>query len=241
MFGHYPLFSFFLKCCSCEGNFAPVEDASTFPLCRNCAQSLRPAPPLCKQCGGTHCHSSRSCQRPWTHHPEIESYSSRYLLFPQGYAVLRNWKIRRGTLYDQQILTPYVPLREIWEKFDAEAIVPLPQHSLRAWQMGGSRSEQIARWVSHETKLPLVNLMEAMPVARGTPRQAELKLEQRLSHARIFSLLAGVTIPKRIILVDDFMTTGHTLRQVSRQLSEWGVDRVHAFCLGVRPTQFNVR
>jgi len=237
------LLTLLFRCISCHSGFSPSEDLSSFPLCQTCLQRLGDCPVLCKNCGSPHCPSGypSDCLRPWVHHSAIHSYSARYLLFESGYRVLRKWKTQRGSLWDQQILQAPTSLLSTWQSFSAEAIVPIPQPYSRAWTMRGSRAEILAKWVSYETRLPILPLLKSTEFTSLRKRQAELKLEERLQNPFRFKTVYVPKPPKRVILVDDFMTTGHTIRRAASHLLSLGVDKLHVFCLGVRPTQLHLQ
>ena len=226
-----PLLSLF-KCMSCHQSLCELNTLSS--LCSSCALSLISSPPLCAQCGGVDC--TQSCLRPWRRSEFLDSYSARYLMIAQGYQVLKSWKINRGLIFDQIVLKADERLEQEWREFQADAIVPMPQKYSRAWDLGGNRAEIIAQWVSLQLHLPL--LSSALGVQKQQ-RQGTLNLNQRVENRLKFfvSLDSASALEKykRVILVDDFKTTGRTLEKAAQSLKLHGVTHVHAFTLGVRP------
>ncbi len=225
-----------LHCVSCQVSFNGNQDQGSFPLCRLCNEKLIPCPHLCSACGSPVCRENgTNCTRPWILRPEIHSYSSRYLLLNPCYSVLKKWKTRRGRIFDRKILKSNSTVLEEWSKFQADAIVALPQNYHRAWKMGGSRAERIAFWVRSETGLPVIQPLEADTSFRKKKRQAERGLMERLQNKITFHLnrdeLEGI---RKVILVDDFMTTGKTIHEAAKILRQNGVEQIHVFCLGVR-------
>lgn len=182
-----------------------------------------------------------SCRRPWIprinqERAGVDSYSARYLMLGQGYTVLKKWKIHKGPIFDRQVLIPYVPLFETWKKSNAQAVIPIPQHFFRAWQMRGSPVDTIAGWVSSQTQLPILKILETGSLPGSNKRQAQRTLGERLnSKKNRFTVTPSLRgIPKSVILIDDFMTTGRTLNEAAQTLKNRGVLNIHAFCLGVR-------
>lgn len=101
--------------------------------------------------------------------------------------------------------------------------------------MRGSRAERIAGWLSREHGIPLWPVLKLR--AAGGPRQAELGIRDRLMHAPRFTVpshLRPRLRRRKVLLIDDFATTGHTLRSAAATLTEGGARAVHGFCLGMR-------
>ncbi|MBO7119912.1 MAG: ComF family protein [Bacteroidaceae bacterium] len=95
-----------------------------------------------------------------------------------------------------------------WE--GVEALVPVPLTWLRRFKRGYNQAEMIAQGMSEVTGLPVVNLLKR---TKNRKPQSRLKGEARLKNAED---IYRATIPdewrgKRLVLVDDVMTTGATL------------------------------
>jgi len=110
------------------------------------------------------------------------------------------------------------------ERFDA--IVPVPLHWWRKWRRGFNQSELLARALSARTGVPVV---AALRRARSTAAQAGLSNQARRQNvaqaflpARAARRLAG----KRVLLIDDVLTTGATASACARALKKAGAERV---------------
>lgn len=246
------MFHFLFRCVGCEGPFLSGDRGQFFPLCGVCAESLYDCPNLCDSCASPACVASETrgrrapCLRPWVHRPEVDSYSARYLLLGPTYRVLKRWKAKRGVLFSRQVLKPDTALIQKWKNFGAGSVVPVPQRFARSWKLRGSPALELAHWVAVQLNLPVVEGLgfssssPSHPASRKHPkRQAEMSLTERLQHRMSFQVLDQVLEPlvrysRRVILVDDFMTTGHTLIHAAEALRKSGVQNVHAFCLGVK-------
>lgn len=209
----------------------------TFPLCQNCADSLIPCPPICSRCGGLGC--SENCARPWvTNHP-IATFTALYLLVGQGYTVLRRWKGLRRPLFDRRVLKSNGSLCERWSMRNSAAIIPIPQLRSRTWKLGGSSAEAVADFLSNEFNLPMIKaLQSSQEYIHHHRRQGELSRMERLQNPIRFEIdkkkLNSIQ-GRPVCLVDDFMTTGHTLRRAAEVLAAHGVGPIHVYCLGLRP------
>ena len=178
-----------------------------------------------------------ACRKPWISHPGVDSFSARYLCVEPGYRVLKRWKLTQGSALDGKILVPYPPLLETWIRLRPDLITWIPQPKARSWRLGASPAEKIARWVSAQIGVRAQATMRPGPLRVFGRRQAELRMHERMSNRlRLdWNEDAGHVRGATVLLVDDFMTTGRTLRAGAQVLKSRGALAVHAFCLGVRP------
>jgi ComF family protein len=109
------------------------------------------------------------------------------------------------------------------ERFDA--IVPVPLHWRRQWQRGFNQSERLALTLSRRTAIPV---SEALRRVHSTAMQAGLSnTARRLNVSTAFSCrCADAVAGKRILLIDDVMTTGSTASACAAELKNAGAARV---------------
>lgn len=216
-------------------------DHATFPLCLLCRESLLRCPPLCAKCASLSCPVSKTeltCQRPWFPEGALDSHHARYLLTGMGYTVLKRWKVSGSSGFDRRILIADPELERRLHELDCQAVVAVPQRYRRSWQLGGSPAWRVARWMAQKLSLPLIDpwcVRDIAPGAVTALRQAELAREERIRTRFGFKLHGEARLEPRILLVDDFFTTGHTMRGAAETLRSGGALRVHAFSLGFRP------
>lgn len=226
------MLTFFLRCPNCAHGVSPAS----FPLCESCRKSLFHCPVLCPQCASPVCSglTNEACKRPWVVNTEIRSFTARYLLLEPGYSVLRKWKVRGGPAFDRQILNFGRDLKEFLARKEITKIIPMPQSFERSLELGGSPAERIAVKLSQDLGVPWE---AALFTERNTGfRQAQLSVTERLKSAKVFHLEADrISARDTVLLVDDFMTSGQTIRRAVRTLRRWEVRDVHVFCLGIRP------
>ena len=108
-----------------------------------------------------------------------------------------------------------------------EAVTPVPLYWRRRWQRGFNQSELLAREVGRRTGIPL---MKALRRVRATETQAGLSNSRRRSNvSAAFRCTRAATqrvLGKRILLIDDVMTTGSTAAACARALKQGGAARV---------------
>ena len=149
--------------------------------------------------------------------------------------MLKRWKVSQGLALDQRILVSDPRLAMHWHALQLNAITWIPQLRSRSWRLGGSPAEKLAHWVSAQIGIQAFSFL-APRGGRG-PRQAQLGIHERLANRLRFEWneQCPASPHARVLLVDDFMTTGRTLRAAAQVLRSRGTLAVHVFCLGVRP------
>jgi ComF family protein len=112
----------------------------------------------------------------------------------------------------------------------AERIVAVPLHPIRQLQRGYNQAEVIARRLSGD------RIARAVRRSRNTPTQTNLHShEQRLENLRgAFELTDPEAIAgRRVVVIDDVMTSGGTLQAIARVLKEARPRSLHAVVLAI--------
>lgn len=105
-----------------------------------------------------------------------------------------------------------------------DAIVPVPLHRRRLRERGYNQSLELARPIARALAIPL--LTHAVRRVRPTPPQTRLDYAQRRRNVRqAFAVRADVA-GKRLAIVDDVMTSGHTANALARCLKQAGATEV---------------
>jgi ComF family protein len=110
------------------------------------------------------------------------------------------------------------------QRFDA--VTPVPLHWRKQWQRGFNQSELLARAVARRRGIPMVRALRRV---RSTQTQAGLSnTERRKNVAAAFRCRrAGLALSgRRVLLIDDVMTTGSTAAACARVLKRAGVAQV---------------
>lgn len=119
---------------------------------------------------------------------------------------------------------------DLWK---ANIVVPVPLHSLKKAERGYNQSLYIAKGISSVTKLPVY--ANALKRIRFTNSQTTMNMEERqknISGAFKCKRNKGVE-GKRIILVDDVITTGATTNEAASALIEAGAEKVFALSAAI--------
>ncbi|EXI79045.1 MAG: DNA utilization protein GntX [Candidatus Accumulibacter appositus] len=106
----------------------------------------------------------------------------------------------------------------------AELIVPMPLHPLRLRARGFNQALELARPVSKAWRIPIDR--QSCQRIRHTPAQADLPWRERAANIRgAFQCSADFT-GKRLLLIDDVMTTGASLDELARVVRLHGAEQV---------------
>ena len=118
------------------------------------------------------------------------------------------------------------------EPWAVDVIVPVPLHPQRRRERGYNQSTLLARELARHTGLPVVEAT----LQRVTPTQPQVGLNaaERVENVRgAFRCRDGSLSGLRVLLVDDVLTTGATLRACAQALLEggthaaWGLTLAH--------------
>lgn len=111
------------------------------------------------------------------------------------------------------------------EELDGVTWVPMSPQKLR--RRGYNQSELLAKAVAKELGLPAWDLLEQV---RETDTQHNLTRAQRADNVRGAYRTKSAALGKRVLLVDDIVTTGATLRACAQGLYGAGAQKVCAVC-----------
>jgi ComF family protein len=112
----------------------------------------------------------------------------------------------------------------------ADVLVPVPLHPFRLWRRQFNQASELARALGRSTKVPVAE--RVLLRRRATRSQVGLKAAERERNVG-----GAFTVPKnmgkavggkRVLLVDDVMTTGSTLDAAAKTLRKAGATDVDA-------------
>ena len=209
-----------LSCVVCgrEGRF----------LCNGCAPGLpRLQKPYCSLCASP--GAPRLCSWCEASPPSFDGIAAPYLMagpvrdtvLGLKYRNLRAWAPHMGRL-----MTEYMES----EPIDADVLVPVPLHRRRVRYRGYNQSELLAREISRRTDIPMNP--KVLSRNRDTPPQVSMSSgeERRQNMAGAFEC-TGDVLGKRVLLIDDVVTTGATISACAGPLKSAGALSVRALAL----------
>lgn len=190
-------------------------------LCRDCADDLPRLPAQRCPCCALPTPSGELCGQCLAHPPH---YDRTLALFNYGFpldkliqAFKYAHRLSLGTYFGRL-------LAEAASTTDADLLIPLPLHSQRLRERGFNQALELARPVAAARHLPIAT--QCCTRIRNTPAQANLSWREREKNIRGAFHCAEDLTGKRILLVDDVMTTGASLDECSRTLKLHGAASV---------------
>ncbi len=105
-----------------------------------------------------------------------------------------------------------------------DIIIAVPLHHKRYQERGFNQALEIAKPIAKQLTIPLGSDLCLRP--KATPPQSQLSRKARLSNIKDAFVLRKNILPKHILLIDDVITTGATVNELSKILKQAGVKQI---------------
>ncbi|MGB9720381.1 MAG: ComF family protein [bacterium] len=117
---------------------------------------------------------------------------------------------------------------------EVDFLCPVPLFWLKKMRRTYNQAELLSEVIFQETSIPVVN---ALIRNRNTKTQTRLDHRKRQDNVKdAFKTKKGVSVrDKKILLVDDVMTTGATIKECARVLKEAGAEKVYSLVSAITP------
>jgi ComF family protein len=222
---------------ACAGCQNPLQDDPVPFFCRRCWDKLKPIPgPVCPRCGRPFAspiallhsptHQCGACRaRPMA----LTQIWSLFPYQPPLKEAITLFKYRGKLSLTQPLAQAMVEALPALPTLDA--IIPVPLHPQRLREREYNQSLLLANRLSHHLGIPL--FLACLLRIRPTVPQTSLSRKERLTNLRrAFSVPKPARIQgKRILLVDDVLTTGTTLHECAKTLRRAGSGPVYGLTL----------
>jgi len=108
-----------------------------------------------------------------------------------------------------------------------DILIPMPLHPTRLRQRGFNHATEIARTLA--ARLDMRLSLAICKRVRDTPPQVALAYDQRRRNVRDAFACHGNVAGKRVVLIDDVMTTGTSLDELAKTLIQAGAREVESW------------
>ncbi|MBJ3815616.1 DNA utilization protein GntX [Shimwellia pseudoproteus] len=201
-------------------------------ICSFCQQRLRP-PPCCPQCGLPAISGLAPCGRcllrppPWQRLVMVDDYCAPLRGLIQRFKFSQHTALAPALA--RLMLLQILAQRRSRRLARPDVILAVPLHHRRAWRRGYNQSDLLARHLGR--------WLGCRYAARGIRRTRHTRVQHRLSaplRKRNLRRAFSIEIPVRnlhIAIVDDVVTTGSTVAEITRLLQRHGAATVQIWCL----------
>lgn len=219
------------RCRLCGGERATAAEGYVCARCRSGREGVRYIrPPLCERCGlpfdgavttRFECHNCRDM--------ELSFSRARAAVLAKGVVldVIHRYKYH-GALWHEPFLAELLIDQAVpvlgGERWDW--LIPIPLHPVRQREREFNQAERLARRLSEASGIPLN--VRVLRRVEPTRTQTQLTRDQRTANMRrAFALRPESPVcRRRIVLVDDVLTTGATANACARVLEAAGAAEV---------------
>lgn len=224
---------------SCFMCAVPIAHQCECGVCGNCwqrIQELRISAPWCACCGlpfhGFDPGPGHLCSDCMTEPPPFSGGRSYGYYEAELSRLVLEFKFK-GRRALARLLGPLLAatFSDCWKREDIDLIVPVPLHPARKRERGFNQSELLARELACAVAVPVQT--DIIRRGRHTLPQVGLSDPERLRNMR-GAFVCGkqqAAAGRRVLLIDDVMTTGATVRSAALALLEGGALRVSVLTL----------
>ncbi|NOX64924.1 MAG: ComF family protein [Chlorobi bacterium] len=217
-------------CAACS---TPLSTQEKF-ICNNCESTIELLSPFQIQ---------NEFRRKFSTNNLIDDYTSLYMFEEGGalqhliHALKYEKKFKVGIFLGKKVSNNKIDILKSWK---ADLIIPVPLFNLRRIERGYNQSFYIAKGLSSETKIPIKNSF--VKRAKNTVSQTTLNFEERKENLnRAFILRKrGKVKSKKVIIVDDVITTGATVSEIAKILKKNGAEKVFALSVATPPFSHSI-
>ena len=140
-------------------------------------------------------------------------------------------KLIQGMKYGEQLALAHAFAKKLAQRIDknhlSDYLIAMPLHPAKLRERGFNQSLLLAATLARELKLKL--LPNACQRVRDTPPQSALPWKERKKNVRnAFSCNINLS-GKRVVLVDDVLTTGASLNALAEAVSKKGAIEISAW------------
>lgn len=190
------------------------------PRCLGCGQVLPLGEDCCENCQKIYCHLPPPGD--WAGRP----VSSAWLYWEQYPVAIRRLKFRRDRRDGRRIARLMAgQWRRQFPGFGEDLLTFMPMPPDRERRRGGNQAELLARWIGEELGCSVVPLLSREGILTQHQLPAAARQRQKQDSFRLLPGAEGKILGRRVILVDDLITTGATAGACLRLLEGAGAER----------------
>jgi ComF family protein len=224
------------SCCICSLPIARHQDCGVCDACWRKVLNLQVRPPWCASCGlplqAFKIEGERLCLPCSLQMPPFSGARS-YGFYSAELAQLIQGLKFRGRSNLACLLAPLLAdvFSESWDRSEFDCVVPVPLHPWRKRERGFNQAALLARPFARLIGIPCCESI--LVRARMTRPQVGLSDQERWNNLKLAFKCRNPAriVQKRVLLLDDVLTTGATVSSAADALLEAGAMRVAVLTL----------
>lgn len=206
-----------------------ATDHETAPICSDCWQAVSPYKgPMCQRCG-----------KPLV--SDVSTICGECLEDGPAFSCARSFGLYEGVLKKAISLLKFYGIKRLSKPLSdiilhiemprVDAVLPVPLHEKRLRQREYNQSALITKYLAKSLGIEV--LLNCLVKIRDTAPQVGLSSKDRRKNIKgAFDIKQRELIKgKNIMLVDDVVTTGATVRECSRVLKKAGAENIYVITL----------
>lgn len=197
-------------------------------ICADCDADLPRIPHPCRSCGVPLPPGAGTCGRCLRRPPAYDALVAPFLYAPPLSGLVTGLKFRKQ-LRHARLLGELLGRTLAGAGHRPECLLPVPLHPARQRQRGFNQALELARPLADRLQIPLA--AASLHRTRATDEQSGLAANRRRANVRDAFAVAGPCPGAYVAIVDDVVTTGHTVEEIARVLRRSGVRRVEVWAV----------
>lgn len=197
-------------------------------FCPDCLSGVHPlTSPCCPRCAlpfATEDGSDHLCESCLRDEPPFSRVAALGIYEESLRLAVQRFKYEGAIVLDRPLGRLLAASLERDDAFRPDLLIPVPLHLSRLRERTYNQSLLLARVLGRRWRLPVPPRL--LVRVRPTPQQQGLKAEVRRQNLKGAFALKRKLSGERVLLIDDVVTTGATVRECSRVLLEGGAGEV---------------
>lgn len=156
------------------------------------------------------------------------------LFIPPSDALIHHFKYRKKTKLAHLLGRAMATLIQAdYVLKNADVLMPVPLFWWKKIRRGYNQAELLAQTISQETGIPIQNVLTRV---KNTKTQTRLSESERCDNVKnAFTVQTNDIKDKKVLLIDDVLTTGATIQECARVLKDAGACEVYSCVAAITP------
>lgn len=208
-----------------------ISDSGCYS-CSSCIESLPYLKHCCFQCGQPFSGGNKDidrCGKCLSSPPPFDQCFSPFEYAPPISDQICQLKYGQQAMTAKFLADLFV---QEWLAHDIElpdALISVPMHPKRLRERGFNQSSELAKQLSKQLNIPFIR--NALKKKKHTPQQAQQTLLQRQANLKNSFICTKGLNYQHVAIIDDVVTTGATVREISKILRKKGVDYIQVWSI----------